>query len=196
MVRPGLIPTSENVLSGLKSFNEWHQPVVVHGYLVSSSDASKHYGYQASWHKADDATWWSKAAKGRCARVRQQDHARRRHRFINGNADDEWVYGDVPFLGRGVLFVLPRRRCGGRRSFHPLKTDDDAFGRQSMRTLIGDEGMKKAASVKSDAKAAKKAGMESPDQRRGLTKSDGAEKKQNERFPKKHQRKRKMPGRV
>ena len=37
--------------------------------------------------------------------------------------------------------------------------------KQSMRVLIGDEGMKKAASVKTDAKAAKAAGMESPTQR-------------------------------
>ena len=29
----GLIPTTENVLKGMKALNEWHQPVVVHGYL-------------------------------------------------------------------------------------------------------------------------------------------------------------------
>ena len=36
---------------------------------------------------------------------------------------------------------------------------------RSMRILIGEEGMKKAASVKKDAKAAKAAGMESPEER-------------------------------
>ncbi len=37
--------------------------------------------------------------------------------------------------------------------------------KRSMANLIGDEGMKKAASVKADAKAAKEAGMESPEER-------------------------------
>ena len=58
--------------------------------------------------------------------------------------------------------------------------------KSSMRTLIGEEGMKKAASVKTDAKAAKKAGMESPTQRQKRTENERkqAEKKQaTERGP-------------
>jgi hypothetical protein len=50
--------------------------------------------------------------------------------------------------------------------------------KSSMRTLIGDEGMKKAASVKTDAKAAKKAGMESPIQRQ---KRNEQERKETEK---------------
>ena len=188
----GLIPTTENVLSGLKSLNEWHQPVVVHGYLVSSSDASSSpYGYQASWHKADnDCNMVVKGGERSDALV-----------FVskitldgatvssNGNADDEWVYGDVPFLGRGVfvLFFLVGGVGGSVGLFILSKQMMMRSAKQSMRTLIGDEGMKKAASVKSDAKAAKKAGMESPDQRQKRVDKERrqAEKKQERTVPEK-----------
>ena len=57
---------------------------------------------------------------------------------------------------------------------------------KSMRTLIGDEGMKKAASVKTDAKAAKKAGMESPEERqRRINKERQKEEKMQKAPPKK-----------
>jgi hypothetical protein len=50
--------------------------------------------------------------------------------------------------------------------------------KNTMKTLIGDEGMKKAASVKAEAKAAKKAGMESPTERQArLDKQRKAEEK-------------------
>ena len=50
-----------------------------------------------------------------------------------------------------------------------------------MRILIGEEGMKKAASVKKDAKAAKAAGMESPQEQRKDRERREAEKERRRR---------------
>ena len=166
----GLIPTSEHILSGMTALNEWHQPVVIHGYLVAAGNSSNNqYGYQATWHKADNG----------CAMTVGTNNREDALVFVskitldgatvtsNGEADDEWVQGDVPFLGRAgfIMFFLVVGLGGAAGLFIVSKQMMMKSAKQSMATLIGDEGMKKAASVKADAKAAKEAGMESPEER-------------------------------
>ena len=166
----GLIPTSEHILSGMTALSEWHQPVVIHGYLVAAGNSSNNqYGYQATWHKADNG----------CAMTVGTNNREDALVFVskitldgatvtsNGEADDEWVQGDVPFLGRAgfIMFFLVVGLGGAAGLFIVSKQMMMKSAKQSMATLIGDEGMKKAASVKADAKAAKEAGMESPEER-------------------------------
>ena len=106
----------------------------------------------------------------------------------NGEADDEWVQGDVPILGRSgfILFFLAGGFGGAVGLFVVSKQMMLKTAGKSMRTLIGDEGMKKAASVKTDAKAAKKAGMESPEERqRRINKERQKEEKMQKAPPKK-----------
>ena len=166
----GLIPTTEDILSGMKALGEWHQPVVVHGYLVSAENASNNqYGYQADWHKADNDCSMTIGTTNRqdtlvlVSQITLQDATV----SANGEADDEWIQGDVPFLGRAgfILFFLAGGIGGAVGLFVVSKQMMMKSAKQSMRVLIGEEGMKKAASVKTDAKAAKAAGMESPAQR-------------------------------
>ncbi len=166
----GLIPTTEDILSGMKALSEWHQPVVIHGYLVSAENSSNNqYGYQADWHRADDDCSMTIGTTNRqdtlvfVKRITLQDATV----SANGDAKDEWVQGDVPFLGRAgfILFFLAGGIGGAVGLFIVSKQMMMKSAKQSMRVLIGDEGMKKAASVKTDAKAAKAAGMESPTQR-------------------------------
>ena len=166
----GLIPTTEDILSGMKALGEWHQPVVVHGYLVSAENASNNqYGYQADWHKADNDCSMTIGTTNRqdslvlVSQITLQDATV----SANGEADDEWIQGDVPFLGRAgfILFFLAGGIGGAVGLFVVSKQMMMKSAKQSMRVLIGEEGMKKAASVKIDAKAAKAAGMESPTQR-------------------------------
>ncbi|RJU87214.1 MAG: hypothetical protein DWC05_02750 [Candidatus Poseidoniales archaeon] len=166
----GLIPTTEDILSGMKALGEWHQPVVVHGYLVSAANSSNNqYGYQADWHKADNDCGMTIGTTNRqdtlvlVSQITLQDATV----SANGEADDEWIQGDVPFLGRAgfILFFLAGGIGGAVGLFVVSKQMMMKSAKQSMRVLIGEEGMKKAASVKSDAKAAKAAGMESPAQR-------------------------------
>ncbi len=170
----GLIPTTENVLSGMKSLSEWHQPVKIHGYLVSASNASENrYGYQASWHKAtnDCGLTVGTTNKEDAYVLVSQISLDGATVSANGEADDEWVQGDVPFLGRGgfIMFFLAGGIGGAVGLFVVSKGMIMRSASRSMRVLIGEEGMKKAASVKKDAKAAKQAGMESPEERQRRT---------------------------
>jgi hypothetical protein len=167
----GLIPNSESVLSGMKALNEWHQPVSIQGYLVSKSgNESNPTGYLKSWH----------ATNNECSLTVNSGNNREDLYVlvsgivldgatvsVNGESDDEWVQGNVPLLGRTgfLLFFLVGGFGGAAGLFVVSRTMVMRSASQSMQTLIGAEGMKKAASVKSDAKAAKKAGMESPTER-------------------------------
>ena len=166
----GLIPTTEHVLAGMTALNEWHQPVVIHGYLVAAGNSSNNqYGYQATWHKADNGCAMTVGTSNRedalvfVSKITLEDATV----SASGEADDEWVQGDVPFLGRGgfILFFLVVGLGGSAGLFITSNQMMMKSAKQSMATLIGAEGMKKAASVKSDAKAARKAGMESPEER-------------------------------
>jgi hypothetical protein len=99
----GLIPTTESVHDGMLLLGEWHQPVSVEGYLVASN-ASNAYGYHSSQTVTDDCT----------VLIGNQN---REQLFVmvtginledasvssSGDADDEWVHGDVPILGRTWL---------------------------------------------------------------------------------------------
>jgi hypothetical protein len=167
----GLIPNSENVLEGMKALNEWHQPVSIQGYLVSKGgNESNPTGYLKSWH----------ATNNECSLTVNSGNNREDLYVLvsgivldgasvssNGESDDEWVQGNVPLLGRTgfVLFFLAGGIGGAAGLFVVSRSMVMRSASQSMQTLIGTEGMKKAASVKSDAKAAKKAGMESPTER-------------------------------
>jgi hypothetical protein len=167
----GLIPNSENVLEGMKALDEWHQPVSIQGYMVSKSgNESNPMGYLKSWHTAN----------AECS-VTVNSGNNREDVYVlvsgivldgakvsaNGESDDEWVQGNVPLLGRTgfVLFFLLGGVGGAAGLFVVSRGMVMRSASQSMKTLIGTEGMKKAASVKTDAKAAKKAGMESPTER-------------------------------
>lgn len=166
----GLIPTTEDVLYGLTSLHEWHQPVSIHGYMVSSTESgSNAFG-----------EFRSQKATNECS-LKVESNNNREDLYVlvtgitleeatvsaNGEADDEWVQGDVPFLGRGgfILFFLAGGIGGSVGLFIVSKGMIMKSAGRSMRILIGEEGMKKAASVKKDAKAAKAAGMESPEER-------------------------------
>ncbi|MCH1616445.1 MAG: hypothetical protein L7R83_02925 [Candidatus Poseidonia sp.] len=184
----GLIPTSESVLKGMTSLNEWHQPVSIHGYLVDTEE-----GGTFSVGK-----WSSQEATNECS-LKVDRNTNRENLYVlvtgitldgatvsaNGEADDEWVQGDVPFLGRGgfIMFFLVAGLGGAVGLFIVSKGMLMKSAGRSMRILIGDEGMKRAESVKTDAKAAKKAGMESPTQRQERLNRERKKEQKKERSP-------------
>ena len=179
----GLIPTTEHVLYGMQSLNEWHQAVTIHGYLVEAANSSNSgYGYKATWHNADNDCSMTVGTNNREDALVLVIRITLENAIVssNGEADDEWVFGNVPFLGRAgfVLFFLAGGFGGAVGLFIVSNRMMMKAAKSSMRTLIGDEGMKKAASVKTDAKAAKKAGMESPIQRQ---KRNEQERKETEK---------------
>ena len=193
----GLIPTTEHVLQGMTALGEWHQPVVIHGYLVAAGNSSNNqYGYQATWHKADNGCNMAVGTNNREDALVFVSKISLDGATVsaNGEADDEWVQGDVPFLGRGgfIMFFLVIGLGGSAGLFIASKQMMMKSAKQSMANLIGDEGMKKAASVKVDAKAAKEAGMESPEQRQRRKERErkaAAKEEANQRKPPKKEEK-------
>ncbi len=166
----GLIPVSENVLNGMKALNEWHQPVSISGYLVSAN-ATK------------EGLWSSLRAYEVGNDCSMEVGSTNYEKFyvlvtsieleggtvsLDGEADDEWVHGDVPLIGR-TLFVL-LFLVGGVGGFVGAYVTSSRMvlksATKTMAILVGSEGMEKAGKVSKDAAAAKEAGMESPTERK------------------------------
>lgn len=179
----GLVPSSESILYGFMALDEWHQAVSIEGYLVDAGgDGAVTYGYNSTWHRTRDD----------CSMMIGDVNRADAYVFVtgitletatvsqSGEAKDEWVQGDMPFLGRSgfVMFFLVFGIGGSVGAFIFSQQLVMKSAKNTMKTLIGDEGMKKAASVKAEAKAAKKAGMESPTERQArLDKQRKAEEK-------------------
>jgi hypothetical protein len=150
------------------SLGEWHQPVSVEGYLVASN-ASNAYGYHSSQTVADDCT----------VLIGNQN---REQLFVmvtginlegasvssSGDADDEWVHGDVPILGRTgfVLMFFVVGIGGAVASFVLSKMFVMKGARDTMKTLLGQVGIDNIKKVKQDVKKAKSTGMSSPTTRK------------------------------
>ena len=176
----GLIPSTESVHDGMLSLGEWHQPVSVEGYLVASN-ASNAYGYHSSQTVADDCT----------VLIGNQN---REQLFVmvtsinlegasvssSGDADDEWVHGDVPILGRtGFVLMFFIVGIGGAvASFTLSKMFVMKGARDTMKTLLGQVGIDNIKKVKQDVKKAKSSGMSSPttrkEEQRSAAKKDKA----------------------
>ena len=192
----GLIPTSEDVLSGMTSLNEWHQPVSIHGYMVSTTEGSNPFGYLKGWHNDGINNDCSLAVKS--TNNREDLYVLVTSITLDGatvsGSGDEWKQGDVPVLGReGFILFFFVAGIGGAVGLFIYSTGMvKRSASKTMKTLIGDEGMKKAASVKADAKAAKEAGMESPEQRKSrVDKNRAKQAPKKEKSPPKEAKKKK-----
>jgi hypothetical protein len=87
---------------------------------------------------------------------------------LNGENDDEYTFGDVAVLGRTgfILFLLVVGAGGavGAYMYSSLRLNMSA--RSIALTLLGKEGVEKAAQVRQGVKDAKRSGMTTPDERR------------------------------
>ena len=164
----GLIPTTEHIQDGMLALGEWHQAVTVKGYLVASN-TSNAYGYHSIQTVRDDCTL-------------DVGNQNREQLFVmvtgleldgasvtsSGDADDEWVHGDVAFLGRtGFVMMFFVVGLGGAvAAFILSKMFVMKGARDTMKVLLGQVGIDHVKKVKQDVKKAKAAGMVSPTERR------------------------------
>ena len=164
----GLIPTTEHIQDGMLSLGEWHQAVTVKGYLVASN-TSNAYGYHSIQTVRDDCT----------LDVGSQN---REQLFVmvtgleldgasvtaSGDAEDEWVHGDVALLGRtGFVMMFFVVGLGGAvGAFILSKMFVMKGARDTMKILLGQVGVDHVKKVKQDVKKAKATGMMSPTERR------------------------------
>lgn len=166
----GLIPTTENIHDGMTSLDEWHQPVSINGYLVQMNSSGNTQGYYNNFQTAEED----------CSLSIGTNNNERVYVFVtsieldgatissNGESDDEWVYGDVAFIGRTgyILFFLAFGVGGGFGAFILSKMFVHQGAKSTMKTLLGKSGMAAIKQVKQDVKSAKSSGLTSPTERK------------------------------
>ena len=180
----GLIPTSENIQYGLTSLDEWHQAVTIDGYLVEKISSGNTQGYYNDYQTVDED----------CSLAIGSSNNERIYVLVtrivldgatissNGESDEEWVHGDVAFVGRTgyILFFLAFGVGGGLGAFILSKMFVLQGAKSTMRTLLGKSGMDSIKKVKEDVKAAKSAGLISPTERKKEARKQASKNKPQE----------------
>ena len=161
----GLIPASENINDGVAALGKYHQPVRITGYLVESEGGGKAIG--GIWSGASDIQ-----ASSDCVADTGNQNIAQVYVLVtkieladnvvslSGDHEDEYTFGDVAVLGRAgfILFVLVVGAGGavGAYMYSSLRLKMSA--RSVALTLLGKEGVEKAAQVRKDVAEAKKSG--------------------------------------
>ena len=166
----GLIPASENINDGFAALGKYHQPIRISGYLVADESGQKGTG---SYMSDDDFT-------NDCVGKIGSDNIFQKYVLVtkielaesvvslDGEHDDEYTFGDVAILGRtGFILFLLIVGIGGAVGSYMYSTMRLSMSARSIAlTLLGKEGVEKAAQVRRDVKEAKRSGMTTPDERR------------------------------
>jgi len=166
----GLIPSSENINDGVAALGKYHQPVRITGYLVQTDEGKVMGGlWKSDLEASNDCT-----AQPGNQNINQMYVLVTKIELaesvvsLDGDHDDEYTFGDVSILGRTgfILFLLVVGAGGavGAYMYSSLRVKMSA--RSVALTLLGREGVEKAAQVRQDVKDAKRSGMSTPDERR------------------------------
>ncbi len=155
-----LIPGTENIATGMASLAEVHRPVRIEGYLVQSVPGTSGALLGGA----------SNAKSGRTACVVDVPSNNRADHFLvvqqieyesstvsaDGDADDEWVMGQVPVLGRtGYVVFLLAVGGGGSAAMYLVSAGRVRAGATaSARVLLGEDNISKAKEVDRTAKRA------------------------------------------
>ncbi|MDP6334491.1 MAG: hypothetical protein QF479_07645 [Candidatus Poseidoniaceae archaeon] len=194
----GLIPTTENIHDGMRSLDEWHQPVTIEGYLVNPIVNISGFGYFSSGNSSS-----SHSVDSECNLVVGDDHRQSVYVLVDkiilddavvsddGDSKDEWAYGDVPFFGRAgfILFFLIVGVGGGFGLFILSQLFVLHGAKSTMKTLLGKEGMEKIKKVASDLRRSKAMGMISPKERTKKLDREAKEEKKEQQKSKKPSKK-------
>ena len=201
----GLIPTTENINDGFRSLSEWHKPITIHGYLISPTTVngsaftidgkSQSNGYHRSTgsfaHTVDDNCNLNVGINNLQSVYVLVEEIEIDGRVVssNGNDADEWKLGHVPFIGRGgfITFFIIVGIGGSVGMFLLSQMIVRQGAKETMKTLLGDEGIAKIKKVAADLKRDKKSGTMSPTERR--RQHDREDKKIDSQKPKKSSKK-------
>lgn len=169
----GLIPASENINDGMVSLGEYHQPVRISGYLIEITQEVGGTMIAGGFpnnpeFNADCVADTGTSRINRLFVLVTEIELTDSTVSIDGEDDDEYKLGDVPFLGRTgfIFFFLIVGIGGGVGAYMYSSMRVNMSARNIALTLLGKEGVEKAAQVRRDVEDAKEAGMTTPDQRR------------------------------
>ena len=150
----GLIPGSEHVAYGLGAVNEVHQPIRIEGYLVDSADGKS---------LSVGGTSGADSIPNQPCTLDVDDSNKGTHFVIvhsitllgssvtmDGEADDEWVMGNVPMLGRGgyIVYFLVVAVGGGFGLFVVSSAQVKGAAASQAKVLLGQENMAKAETAR------------------------------------------------
>ena len=162
----GLIPASENINDGFAALGKYHQPIRVTGYLVQDESGQKGTGTYMNDKdfssdcvgKIDSQNIFQKYVL--VTKIELADTVV----SLDGEHDDEYTFGDVAILGRTgfVLFLLIVGIGGAVGSYMYSTMRLSMSARSIALTLLGKEGVEKAAKAQKDAK---QSSMTTPDVR-------------------------------
>ena len=201
----GLIPTTENINDGFRSLSEWHKPITIHGYLISPTTVngsaftidgkSQTNGYHRTTgsfaHTVDDNCNLNVGINNLQSVYVLVEEIEIDGRVVssNGNDADEWKLGHVPFIGRGgfITFFIIVGIGGSVGMFLLSQMIVRQGAKETMKTLLGDEGIAKIKKVAADLKRDKKSGTMSPTERK--RQHDREDKKIDSQKPKKSSKK-------
>ena len=162
----GLIPATENINDGFAALGKYHQPIRVTGYLVQDESGQKGTGTYMNDKdfssdcvgKIDSQNIFQKYVL--VTKIELADTVV----SLDGEHDDEYTFGDVAILGRTgfVLFLLIVGIGGAVGSYMYSTMRLSMSARSIALTLLGKEGVEKAAKAQKDAK---QSSMTTPDVR-------------------------------
>ena len=166
----GLIPASESINDGIAALGKYHQPIRISGYLAKDAEMNLMGGM---W-KNDLGVSSDCIAKVGNQNINQMYVLVTKIELadsvvsLDGDDDDEYTFGDVALLGRTgfVLFLLVVGIGGAVGSYMYSSMRLRMSARSIALTLLGKEGVDKAAQVQKDVADAARSGMKTPEQRR------------------------------
>ena len=150
----GLIPGSEHVAYGFGAVDDVHQPIRIEGYMVKSAEGTSIGNGLTSGAKSQSGTPClldvDDSNKGTFYVLVHRITLPGASVTIDGEADDEWVMGDVPLLGRGgyVVYFLAVAVGGGAALFIVSSGRVKGVAASQAKVLLGQENMAKAETAR------------------------------------------------
>ena len=159
----GLLPASEHIAAGFGAVDDVHQPIRIEGYMVKSAGGTSIGNGLTSGAKSQSGSPClldvDNSNKGTYYVIVHSITLPDASVTMDGDADDEWVMGDVPMLGRGgyVVYFLTVAFGGGAALYVVSSNRVKGIAASQAKVLLGQENMAKAETAR---KAPKRKGPE------------------------------------
>ena len=150
----GLLPASEHIAAGFGAVNDVHQPIRIEGYMVKSAEGTSIGNGLTSGAKSQSGSpcllGVDDSNKGTYYVIVHSITLPSASVTMDGDADDEWVMGDVPLLGRGgyVVYFLTVAVGGGAALYVVSSKRVKGVAASQAKVLLGQENMAKAETAR------------------------------------------------
>ena len=150
----GLLPASEHIAAGFGAVDDVHQPIRIEGYMVMSVEGTRTAPGLTSGAKSQSGSpcmlGVDNSNKGTYYVIVHSITLPGASVTMDGDANDEWVMGDVPLLGRGgyVVYFLTVAVGGGAGLYVVSSKRVKGVAASQAKVLLGQENMAKAETAR------------------------------------------------